>query len=98
MKKAEARLMTGDGRPMPDDGPRSAVLSPRSSVTSLPELFITDDPQIIAELHAQGQKEIAIRDGREYVFRLQLTEDRGQKTDSGLPSSVAGQIEGDKDA
>jgi hypothetical protein len=33
------------------------------------EIYITDDPAVIDELHARGVKEIAVRDGREYVFK-----------------------------
>lgn len=40
------------------------------SETLKPAILITDDPKLVAELHDRGEKEIAVRDGREYVFRV----------------------------
>jgi len=53
-------------------------------------VFITDDPSEIQKFHAAGIKEIAVRDGREYVFKIirPPTEDGGPT--GGQPSAVSG--------
>jgi len=40
-------------------------------------VFITDDPSEIQKFHAAGVKEIAVRDGREYVFKKSDIENIG---------------------